>query len=280
LRHHHPNQRHATTRTGNVTTSIMPFHTTHKAKPTVHEKVDSSSTQENNHPQAQHPNYTTVFHFLDEAVHHLAFSKIKPHCFYPRFDVEETEVQYELFGDLPGCKREDIQIHDVHGYGIEIEGLTTRLPHMEGNEPKIPEIVEAKEEEKKTVWPDMAEPGMQAAAEGRAAIPETTTVSNLPEPTEVEPAKAKHHERHESQNGVTKQLPVTYPRTLFHERLVGNFRRTIRFPEPVDTAKVEAELKDGILRIRVPKDLAKIAELEKERKRIEVAWADASLWGI
>jgi len=40
---------------------------------------------------------------------------------------------------------------------------------------------------------------------------------------------------------------------LLQERQSGRFMRTIRLPEPVDSAKVEASLKDGILTLVVPK---------------------------
>jgi len=40
------------------------------------------------------------------------------------------------------------------------------------------------------------------------------------------------------------------------ERSWGQFRRVIPFPSPVNADKVEAEYKDGVLRVLVPKDEA------------------------
>ncbi len=40
---------------------------------------------------------------------------------------------------------------------------------------------------------------------------------------------------------------------LLRERPVGRFMRTLRLPEPVDSAKVDASLKDGILTLHIPK---------------------------
>lgn len=40
---------------------------------------------------------------------------------------------------------------------------------------------------------------------------------------------------------------------LLRERPVGRFMRTLRLPEPVDSAKVDASLKDGVLTLRIPK---------------------------
>jgi HSP20 family protein len=52
----------------------------------------------------------------------------------------------------------------------------------------------------------------------------------------------------------------------FHriERQYGEFRRAIPFPEAVDSEKVDAEYKDGILRVKVAKDRA------SKPKKIEV----------
>ena len=40
---------------------------------------------------------------------------------------------------------------------------------------------------------------------------------------------------------------------LLRERTAGRFIRSLQLPEAVDSAKVEASLKDGILTLRVPK---------------------------
>jgi HSP20 family protein len=40
---------------------------------------------------------------------------------------------------------------------------------------------------------------------------------------------------------------------LVQERPSGKFYRVIRLPEPLDTAKAEADLSDGVLTLRVPK---------------------------
>jgi HSP20 family protein len=48
------------------------------------------------------------------------------------------------------------------------------------------------------------------------------------------------------------------------ERFFGRFQRTITLPAPMDTSKIQAQYKDGVLTITVPK-----AE-EAKRKQIEV----------
>lgn len=61
-----------------------------------------------------------------------------------------------------------------------------------------------------------------------------------------------------------EQEGVTYHR---RERPVGSFTRLLRLPAEVDAEQVEAELRDGVLTISLPK-----AEIAKPRK-IEVASA-------
>ena len=63
--------------------------------------------------------------------------------------------------------------------------------------------------------------------------------------------------------------PVEGERTTFHrrERGFGNFSRLVRLPVHVDADQVEANLKNGVLTLRLP-----IAEVAKPRK-IEVKTA-------
>lgn len=42
-------------------------------------------------------------------------------------------------------------------------------------------------------------------------------------------------------------------RSLVRERRYGRFSRSVRLPQPVNTAKVEAEYKDGTLKLTLPK---------------------------
>jgi HSP20 family protein len=50
------------------------------------------------------------------------------------------------------------------------------------------------------------------------------------------------------------------------ERRFGSFQRSLRLPEGVDQGRIEAELKDGVLTVVLPKT----AEAQAEAKRIEV----------
>jgi HSP20 family molecular chaperone IbpA len=63
----------------------------------------------------------------------------------------------------------------------------------------------------------------------------------------------KHEEKKESKN------------YLFAERSYGSFQRSIRLPGNVDSEKIKADLKDGVLRITVPKRPG-----ATERKKISI----------
>ena len=56
-------------------------------------------------------------------------------------------------------------------------------------------------------------------------------------------------------------------RTLLQERPTGHFARTLRLPTEVDASKAEAEVKHGILSLRVPKaEAAKAKQIKVKTK--------------
>lgn len=54
----------------------------------------------------------------------------------------------------------------------------------------------------------------------------------------------------------------------FRERLVGQFKRSFYFDEPVIGEQVKAELKDGVLKVTVPKE--KPTEIKSSSRKIEI----------
>jgi HSP20 family protein len=50
-----------------------------------------------------------------------------------------------------------------------------------------------------------------------------------------------------------ERKPSEGRRYLYASRVFGRFERTVSLPEAVDAENVQAELKDGLLRIRLPK---------------------------
>jgi HSP20 family molecular chaperone IbpA len=56
---------------------------------------------------------------------------------------------------------------------------------------------------------------------------------------------------------------VDYPRRLLRERSLGVFQRSFTFPDEVNADGMKATLKDGLLRIVVPKTLTDKPGTEK-----------------
>lgn len=171
--------------------------------------------------------------------------------FTPRFDVQEVPTAYELHGELPGIKQEDIDIEFVDANTLVIKGKTVRESShtndidvkgkgIEGaSTPKAIAADNASESStnyhKATVEDDFVDAG--AEKEGSA----TTATEGAPTPasTEVATTSAK-----EEQPG---------HKYWVSERSVGEFQRTFSFPGKVDQEAVKASLKNGILSIIVPK---------------------------
>lgn len=56
-------------------------------------------------------------------------------------------------------------------------------------------------------------------------------------------------------------------RALLRERPAGRFSRTLRMPAPLDAARAEAEVKHGVLTVRVPKaESAKAKQIKVKTK--------------
>lgn len=66
--------------------------------------------------------------------------------------------------------------------------------------------------------------------------------------TETDPLNGKP-----SAEATGNRSKVTFPRQLLHERHIGPFERSFTFPGEVDTDKMQARLKNGLLRVIVPK---------------------------
>jgi HSP20 family protein len=65
-----------------------------------------------------------------------------------------------------------------------------------------------------------------------------------------------------------KKLEDEKKETNFHlcERVYGNFARTIRLPKHVDREKIEAEYKDGVLTLVIPK----VEEVKPKEIKVKV----------
>jgi len=187
---------------------------------------------------ANQPNFSGLFRLIDE------FDKYSQdlggseqiQSFTPKFDMKETETAYELHGELPGIKKENVSIEFTDPQTIVVSGRTERT-YTSGTPP-------SRLEGNKT--------GGAITESG-----ETTTSEKQPHKVTVED---ENSENSESQT-VTKAQPQGEKKAQEHpkhkfwvsERSVGQFSRTFSFPGRVNTEDVKASLDNGILAVTVPK---------------------------
>ncbi|KAI4158743.1 MAG: hypothetical protein L6R39_000480 [Caloplaca ligustica] len=194
--------------------------------------------------------FTPFFREFDSLFQPEAFG-IRPQQtsrpFTPRFDVHEVPSAYELQGELPGIKQEDIDIEFVDANTLVIKGKTTRESTRTNHVDVKGQAIEGTSRPKAMAADNPSEnsSNFQKASvedEGeREGGASTATEETLPpastNATELAPAQAE-------QSGYKYWIS---------ERSVGEFQRTFSFPGKVDQEAVKASLKDGILSIIVPK---------------------------
>lgn len=161
--------------------------------------------------------------------HHPSSQHRQTHSFSPKFDVLENARGYELIGDLPGIRQDDIDIEFVDSNTLVIKGHTER----ENGHVKSSDVENT--QKKATVEDDEAEEEQQVARKTAQGGDVTET------------------KRHED---------VQY-KYWVKERPVGEFQRTFSFPGKVDRDGVKANLKEGVLKVLVPKEVRKEAESRK-----------------
>jgi HSP20 family protein len=161
-------------------------------------------------------------------------------------DLRETKGGYEVEAELPGVKREDIQIECKDDRTLLLSGrfgLGYQTAADTGNDNNISATVS------QAMSIDDSDGVVPSGAEKMAR----DQVSK-----KVHQAVAKQ----ESTSDSFDQNREGH-RYWHSERLLGEFQRSITFPSPVQADKIKASLKDGILSIILPK-------IEKKSVSIQV----------
>ena len=203
---------------------------------------------------------TPLFRLLDTADPFLQ-PRASSRSFVPRFDVREINSAYELHGEFPGIKQEDIEIEFVDANTLVIRGKAERQSTQTSDkgksieqQPTVTETVAAdtaseqssSSYQKATVEEDYVDAG--AAAEGFEA-PETKSPASV-EGTPAPSTPARNNAGPDYKYWVS-------------ERTVGQFERRFSFPGRVNQDAVKASLANGILSVIVPKSI-------REEKRITI----------
>lgn len=160
----------------------------------------------------------------------------------PRFDVREIGSTYELQGELPGIKQEDIEIEFEDVNTLVIRGKSER------------QITKTSEGDK---------------AIEQSAATNSTVMDTASESTSSSYQKATVEDDYVDAGAVTEGSEVQSPTTSaltpkkaepsykywISERSVGQFERRFNFPGSVDQDAVKASLQNGILSVIVPKSV-------------------------
>ena len=201
-------------------------------------------------PQFPSPaDFSPFFRLLDSSD---SLIQIQPsrRSFTPRFDIREAPSAYELQGELPGIKQEDIEIEFVDANTLVIKGTTERSVTKSNaaekgkaiEQPGTASNDDATSEKSSSSYrrPSVEEDYVDASAEGRDATPTSATIEGTPVA---------------ESNAVAEAPKVEEPQHKYwvSERSVGHFERRFSFPGKVDQDAVKASLTNGILSIVVPK---------------------------
>ncbi|MCJ1311111.1 hypothetical protein MMC25_004781 [Agyrium rufum] len=160
--------------------------------------------------------------------------------FQPRFDVSEDTDSYQLEGELPGIAQEDINIEFTDAHTIVIRGKVERNVRIANDDaaieaaPEAAKITEAGET-------DQADKYHKASVEDEDGESSSTTLSTQQITPTTTPAQS------------VAQPIKPQQKFWVQERSVGQFHRSFQFPTRVEQDSVKASLKNGILRVTVPK---------------------------
>ncbi|KAK3326974.1 30 kDa heat shock protein [Cercophora scortea] len=142
--------------------------------------------------------------------------------FSPKFDVTEHEKEYVLQGELPGVSPENVEIEFTDPQTLVIKGHSERT-HTEGD-PSLARLEGGAEKQK---------------IEGKAKETGGAEVQKAPE--------GQGQQAEDAQG----------PKYWLSERSYGEFSRVFSFPTGVDQDGVEAKFNNGVLDIKVPKQVKK-----------------------
>jgi len=174
-----------------------------------------------------------------QCVRRCAPRQAREETFTPRFDITETPTTYELFGELPGLSQEDLNIEFVDAQTVVVKGKTVRA----GTSIATPEAeVESEKEDNADASSEKShnatvEDEYDEADTPLAATPATTATVAASEPATPAPKKAE----------------APKPKFWVSERKVGTFARSFSFSQRIEHDGVQANLKNGVLHVVIPK---------------------------
>ncbi|KAH7397572.1 HSP20-like chaperone [Cadophora sp. MPI-SDFR-AT-0126] len=224
--------------------------------------------------------FSPILNYIDEFDRHFSRRHRFMNCFIPRFDLEEDDHNYYLYGDIPGATVSEITVEANDDHTLVVYGKTGRPgpervarggegmsnpipnPNLEGQVPHV-EDQQQQQEQQETFAP----PPTQSAPAHAHHSRHLTSPFSLSPPSSSSP--------HQSSN---PQITPNGHKILLSERLTGEFHRTFAFPSAVDEKSVKASMENGVLSLVVPK---RDPVLEKGRRvRRRGRWIRGMRWGL
>lgn len=215
-----------------------------------------------------HSYNTSLLHLFNNFAHHLS-----SHHYYPRFDIEEHEQSYELYGDLPGVQQTSLKIETTNDHTIEISGTT--LHHHEVESPLASgggqtEVTHHEAAAKLSdSHPTSVQPDTEFVANGKPAAPgsngnQAELLKDVLDGGELTKTHGHHPDQyHTGKPTVAKETKVKH---LMTERQHGEFHRIFTFSNSIKEKEVKAKYENGILHVTVPKGPAPV------KNNISVYW--------
>ena len=201
-------------------------------------------------PRFPNGDFAPLFRFIDDYDVHRShrhnantnslFPITPVRSFQPKFDISEEKDSYLLEGELPGIDQEKVQIEFTDPHTIVIKGKVERV--VRSSSPS--NAVEGAEERKSiagTETPKSHQATVEDASEdGQQAVATPVTEQSVEKAAE-------------------KPAQPAQPQSKYwvSERSVGEFHRSFQFPARVDQDAVKASMRNGVLRIVVPKAVNK-----------------------
>lgn len=223
-------------------------------KPTLHKvsKIPASRTFINlapsNHtntmaffPRLSGGEFTPLFRLLDDYDAHRSCTSDNSiaRSFAPKFDVRECKDAYHLDGEIPGVNQKDIDIEFTDSQTLVVRGHAKReysTTNVNAEETAPATIADAPASSHQATVEDEEEPATASPPGSRPSSP----------------AKDNKVTKASNNRAVKKSTSPGF-KYWMTERSYGEFNRVFKFPSRVDQDAVSASLKDGILRVKVPK---------------------------
>ncbi|KAI1488091.1 HSP20-like chaperone [Biscogniauxia mediterranea] len=192
------------------------------------------------------PNFAGLFRLIDDCYAHQSGTNGNYNqglqrqgarhvpTFTPKFDLKETESNYELHGELPGIDKKDVQIEFTDPQTIVVRGRVERS-YTSGTPPA----------EMSGALTEGGDDTVVVGREDESAKAHQPTVEDEKEAGKTETTVEKKQQ----------QQPPAKPQAKYwvSERSVGEFSRSFAFPTRVEHDGVTANLNNGILTVIVPK---------------------------